>query len=167
MLLFQVNKEKQLIKKLDTYFKKFDQIIGKYNLEKIKTIGDAYMVVGGLKQEVTTTDYVAMALASIEMKEFVLNEALTASAFGEDPWEMRMGIHTGPLVAGVIGSRKFSYDVWGDTVNTASRLESSGEPGYVNISQTTYQLVKDKFNCSPRGKVKTKGKDEIEMYFVN
>jgi class 3 adenylate cyclase/HD superfamily phosphodiesterase/ActR/RegA family two-component response regulator len=143
----------QLIKKLDTYFTKFDQIIGKYDLEKIKTIGDAYMVVGGLKKEVTTTDYVAMALASLEMRDFVLNEEITAAAFGEDTWKMRMGIHTGPLVGGVIGRRKFSYDVWGDTVNIASRAEEQCEPGKLYATKEFAEQVKSFFEISPQGEI--------------
>lgn len=143
----------QLIKKLDTYFTKFDQIIGKYNLEKIKTIGDAYMVVGGLKKEVTTTDYVAMTLASLEMRDFVLNEEITAAAFGEDTWKMRMGIHTGPLVGGVIGRKKFSYDVWGDTVNIASRAEEQCVPGKLYATKEFADQIASYFITNHKGDI--------------
>ena len=101
------------------------------------------------------------------MQKFIIQNKKERQLKGLPFFELRLGIHTGPVIAGVVGTKKFAYDIWGDTVNTASRMESSGEVGKVNISETTYELVKDKFNCLPRGKIIAKGKGEIEMYFVN
>lgn len=124
----------QLIKRLDTYFKKFDVIIEKYQLEKIKTIGDAYMVVGGLNND-ATSDALKMALAAIEMRDYMITEEQTSLAFGETPWLMRMGIHAGSIVTGVIGSKKFAFDVWGDSVNVAARTEETCTPRSIYITE--------------------------------
>lgn len=157
---------KDLIEQLDYSFSLFDRIIDKYGLEKIKTIGDAYMCAGGVTRP--QPDHAVMATrAALEMRDAIRNLAVDGNRTAGAVWSERIGLHTGPLVAGVIGKKKFSFDVWGDTVNTASRMESSSDPGRVNISRTTYDLVKDYFDCEPRGKLEVKGKGPVEMYFVN
>ncbi len=155
----------ELVQELDKCFYYFDEVVERYNLEKIKTIGDAYMCAGGIP-EPNRTNSVDIVLAALEIQKFMSQMGEIKSGLGEPFWEIRLGIHTGPVVAGVVGKKKFAYDIWGDTVNTASRLESSGEPGRVNISETTYNLVKDFFVCTYRGKVHAKNKGEIAMYFV-
>lgn len=158
---------KELVEEIDTCFKYFDSVCGKYNVEKIKTIGDAYMAAGGLpvpyEGSVKNT-----ILAALEMSEFIKERKIQKENEGKIPFEMRLGIHTGPVVAGIVGIKKFAYDIWGDTVNTASRMESSGEPGHVNISQNTYEIMKDdsEFKFTSRGKIIAKGKGELEMFFV-
>lgn len=155
----------QLVSDLDYCFKKFDKIVEKYGLEKIKTIGDAYMCAGGLPKSKNGHVYDVIN-AAMEMQDFLMNWKLEKVARKEPYFEARLGIHTGPIIAGVVGLKKFAYDIWGDTVNVASRMESSGETGKVNISDTTYQLVKDRFNCEYRGKVPAKNVGDIDMYFV-
>jgi len=155
----------ELVAELNRCFFEFDKIIDKYNLEKIKTIGDAYMCAGGIPVA-NTSNPVEIVKAGLEIKQFMENLKKEREAKGQDYWELRIGIHTGPVVTGVVGKNKFAYDIWGDAVNTASRMESSGIPGKVNISGTTYELVKDHFVCSHRGKVQAKNKGEIDMYIV-
>jgi len=154
-----------LVEELDFLFSKFDTILPKYNVEKIKTIGDAYMCAGGLPTP-NKTNAVDVINVAFEMLEFLKKVKKEREKQNKPFFEARIGIHTGPLVAGIVGSKKFAYDIWGDTVNTASRMESSGAAGKINISGTTYELMKKKFKCTPRGKIKAKGKGEIEMYFV-
>lgn len=150
-----------LIDQLDTYFYHFDTVVEKYNIEKIKTIGDAYMCAGGIPSK-NRTNPIEVVLAAIEMQEYMkmLNES-------EEVWNVRFGMHTGSVIAGTIGHKKLSYDIWGDTVNTASRMESSGEAGKINISGQTYSLIKEYFDCDYRGKMPVKYKGDIDMYFVN
>ncbi len=155
----------EVIKELDYCFLAFDEIIEKYNLEKIKTIGDAYMCAGGLPIP-NTTNPVDAVRAGLEIQAFMQNFIAEKQAQGKDSWEIRLGIHTGEVIAGVVGKKKFAYDIWGDAVNTASRMESSGEVGRVNISEYTYNLIKDQFICEYRGKVYAKNKGDIDMYFV-
>ena len=155
-----------LIAELDRCFRLFDTIVEKYGLEKIKTIGDAYMCAGGLPTP-NETHPVDMVNAALEMQR-ELAALMAEKVVAQQPvFEMRIGIHTGPVVAGVVGSHKFAYDIWGDTVNTAARLEQGGAPGKVNISETTYHCVKEYFNCTFRGNLPAKNKGEIAMYFVD
>jgi len=154
-----------LVKELDEYFRAFDAIIVRHGLEKIKTIGDAYMCAGGLP-EPNTTHALDTVRAAIEMQQTIRVLAEKKSAAKQPFFEMRIGINTGPVVAGVVGSHKFAYDIWGDTVNTAARLEHGSEPGKINISETTWEQVRDTFNCTFRGKLPAKNKGEIAMYFV-
>ncbi len=155
----------ELVKEIDEYFKAFDNIISRHNIEKIKTIGDAYMCAGGLPSPNSThaTDVVAAAL---EIQQFMLNNAEKNRQQNKPVFEIRIGIHTGPVVAGIVGVKKFAYDIWGDTVNIASRMESSGQAGKVNISGPTYLEVKDHYQCSRRGQIEAKNKGLIDMYFV-
>ncbi len=155
----------QLVEELNQCFLEFDHIIDRNNLEKIKTIGDAYMCAGGIPVA-NTSNPVDVVRAGLEIKAYMDRMKAEREANGQDYWELRIGIHTGKVIAGVVGKNKFAYDIWGDAVNTASRMESSGEPGKVNISGDTYTLVKDHFNCVYRGKVKAKNKGDIDMYFV-
>jgi predicted ATPase/class 3 adenylate cyclase len=155
----------ELVSEIDYCFKEFDRIIQKYQIEKIKTIGDAYMAVGGLPVT-NETHSVDVIKAGLEIRDFIESHKMRMMAERKPIFEIRIGIHTGNVVAGIVGLKKFAYDIWGDTVNVAARMESSGEVGKVNISGTTYELVKDHFTCMHRGKVKAKNKGEIDMYFV-
>lgn len=150
---------------LDDYFKAFDEIITRHRLEKIKTIGDAYMCVGGLPNA-KIGNPVEVINAALEIQELIQKKKIAAEKNDEPYFEARIGIHSGPLVAGVVGSKKFAFDIWGDTVNIASRLETGGESGKVNISGATFQLIKDQFNCESRGSIPIKNIGEIDMYFV-
>ncbi len=156
----------ELISELSISFGRFDAIAKQHGLEKIKTIGDAYMAVGGIPKT-NLTHHVDCVLTAFALRDYMSELRAQREATGLPAWEIRIGINTGPLVAGVIGTEKFAYDVWGDTVNTASRLESSGTPGRVNISADTYEAVKGFFDCEYRGLVKAKSKGEIAMYFAN
>lgn len=152
----------KLVEELHSCFKAFDEIIGKYHIEKIKTIGDAYLAVSGLP---VPDDKHAenVANAAMEIREFMQRRR---QDLGENTFEVRIGIHSGPVVAGIVGVKKFAYDIWGDTVNTAARMEQNSEPGKINISQTTYELVQDKFVCTYRGELQAKNKGKLKMYFV-
>lgn len=154
-----------LIDELDKFFFHFDSVVEKHNIEKIKTIGDAYMCAGGIPHR-NRTNPLEVVLAALEMQEYMNNLKEEQTARGMKFWDIRIGIHTGTVVAGVVGQKKLSYDIWGDTVNTASRMESSGMPGKINISGVTYAYVKDFFICEYRGKMPVKYKGDLDMYFV-
>lgn len=157
----------ELVEEVNTCFEAFDSILDKYKIEKIKTIGDAYMAAGGLP--LPSKDFVKnTVLAAIEMQQFIHAHRAEKEEKGQSAFNMRAGIHTGPVVAGIVGVKKFQYDIWGDTVNTASRMESAGEAGKVNISNATYEILKDDsdFVFESRGKIIAKGKGEMEMWFV-
>lgn len=155
----------ELVEEIDICFKEFDKIIGAYGIEKIKTIGDSYMCAGGLPVA-NNTHALDVVSASLEIQKFIQKRVEERRLENKETFQIRIGIHTGPVVAGIVGLKKFAYDIWGDAVNTASRIESAGEVGKVNISETTYLLVKDKFKCIHRGKIQARGKGEIDMYFV-
>ncbi|MCW5921195.1 MAG: hypothetical protein KIS77_02550 [Saprospiraceae bacterium] len=157
-----------LVSELDTAFKAFDDIIARYGLEKIKTIGDAYMCAGGLnpngnKESSQTRDMVS---AAREMQHWLTAWNAERDAKGLPRFDARIGIHRGPVVAGVVGSKKFAFDIWGDTVNIAARVEQAGEGGKINISGEAYEIVKTFAPCHYRGKISAKNKGEIDMYFV-
>lgn len=151
-----------LINRLSRCFLQFDHIVEKYNIEKIKTIGDAYMAAGGIPDE-SQTHPIEIILAGMEMQHYMHRMGNTHSG---KVWDIRIGVDTGPVVAGVIGRNKLSYDIWGSTVNTASRMEALSEPGKINISGNTHALVKDFFICHHRGKMPVKHSGELDMYFV-
>jgi len=155
----------RLVAEIHHYFSAFDEIISKYNIEKIKTIGDSYMCAGGLPEE-NSSNSADVILAALEIQEFMMKKRNESEINGEPFFECRLGIHTGHVIAGIVGIKKFAYDIWGDTVNVASRMERNGEVGKVNISGTTYELIRDDFNCTYRGKISAKNKGEIDMYFV-
>ena len=155
----------ELVKTVDFYFSKFDSIMEVYGLEKIKTIGDAYMCAGGLKGNEKDAAH-QMILAAKEIIAFVENTKNNSLAH-ELTFDIRIGINSGPLVAGVVGSKKFAYDIWGDTVNVASRMESMSQPGKINISEGTYTLIKDSWPCEFRGEIEVKNRGLLTMYFVN
>jgi adenylate cyclase len=148
---------------LHTCFKAFDEITGKYNIEKIKTVGDAYLAVAGLP----TADpkHAENTVKAAEEINQYMAERL-GKLGRERTFEIRIGVHSGSVVAGIVGIKKFAYDVWGDTVNTAARMEQNCEAGKKNISEATYQLVKDKISCAYRGEIDAKGKGQLKMYYV-
>ncbi len=162
----QVLSPAEVVTALEFYFTAYDGIIQKYNIEKIKTMGDAYMCAGGIPKP-NKTNPIDLTLAAIEMQHFMkdYNQSKERDA-NIPPWELRLGINTGPLIAGVIGKSKFVYDIWGDTVNTAARMETTGVVNEINVSGDTYHYIKDLFVCEPRGKINAKGKGEVEMFFV-
>jgi class 3 adenylate cyclase len=151
----------QVVGVLDDLFSHFDDLAERYGLEKIKTIGDAYMVAAGVPSP--RPDHArAMALMALDM----LDAMRPAGAMGHVGMELRIGINSGPVVAGVIGRKRFLYDLWGDAVNTASRMESHGTPGRIQITEATYELLKDEFRCEPRGRVTIMGKGDMETWYL-
>lgn len=156
-----MNPEK-LVDELDRYFIYFDELVDKYNVEKIKTIGDAYMCAGGVPDN-DSANPIEVVLVGLEMIAYVSERRASKEGF----WNIRVGINTGPVISGHLGNIKKVFDIWGDTVNTASRMESGGEPGRVNVSESTYQRIRDFFDCEYRGKMPVKYKGEVDMYFVN
>lgn len=155
----------ELVEDLDECFKGFDEIIQKAGVEKIKTIGDAYMCAAGLPEE-DEGHASKLVNVALEMQKFLDRWNIRRHALGKPKFEARIGIHTGPIVAGVVGSKKFAYDIWGDTVNVAARMESAGEANRVNVSSSTYLHIKDQFLCRHRGRIPAKNIGEIDMYFV-
>ncbi|HFB99644.1 MAG TPA: hypothetical protein ENJ53_02455 [Phaeodactylibacter sp.] len=154
----------QLVRELDYCFRGFDFIISQYGIEKIKTIGDAYMCASGLTNKRTMP--VNIIKAALEMQEFMEDYKKEREQKGLPYFEARIGIHTGPVVAGVVGVKKFAYEIWGDTVNIAARMEANAKVGKVNISEETYRQVKYNFDCEYRGKIEAKNKGFVDMYFV-
>jgi class 3 adenylate cyclase/FixJ family two-component response regulator len=156
----------KLLNQLDEVFGAFDNIIEKYDLEKIKTIGDAYMCACGLPQA-DPDNAVKAVKAAFDMQHFIKEFGLASKVQNLPVFEIRIGIHTGPLVAGVVGFRKFAYDIWGDGVNIASEMERHSEAGKVNISAATYERIRHLFKCTHRGKIEIKGNRKVDMYFVD
>lgn len=155
----------RLIEIVDYYFSAFDEIIDKYGLEKIKTIGDRYMATAGLHSS-GDEDAHNLVFAAFDMLEFV-EKAKEDQQFNDTHFDVRIGINTGSVVAGVVGTKKFAYDIWGDAVNIASRMESSSVPGRINISENTFKLIRDRFICKYRGEIEVKNRGILKMYFVN
>ncbi len=156
----------ELIQELDSCFIQFDKIIERHRLEKLKTIGDSYMCAGGIPQA-NSTHMIDCCLAGLEIQAFMNQMKIEKQEKKIPYWELRLGIHTGPVMAGVVGVKKFAYDIWGDTVNTASRMESSGTAGRINISFATYEFVKHLFECEYRGEIDAKNKGKVKMYYLN
>jgi class 3 adenylate cyclase len=147
-----------LVAEIHRNFTAFDEIMERNGLEKIKTIGDAYMAVCGLPN-VDPDHAIKTIQAAIEIRDWMVKNS--------GRFQIRMGVHSGPVVAGIVGVKKYAFDIWGDTVNTAARMEQNSEAGKINISGTTYELIKNKFDCEYRGMIRAKNKGEIDMYFVN
>ena len=157
----------RLLKKLDYYFTQFDAIMERYKLEKIKTIGDAYMALAGVTED-NPDPAIRACLAAIEIRNFMLNEQNVAKAFKKDYWEIRIGIHQGPLVAGIIGDSKKSFDVWGDTVNIAARAEQGASPGLIEVSKNIFQDVQSFFELTSKGNIDIKKRGgQIEMFTLD
>lgn len=159
-------KPQDLVARLDRFFIKFDEITEKFDVEKIKTVGDAYLCAGGLPIR-NKSNPIDTVLAALHIQKIVREERELMIAEGREPWQLRIGIHTGELIAGVVGIKRFAYDIWGDTVNIASRLETACETGMINISGDTYEAVAEFFECEYRGRIPAKNKGEIEMYYVH
>lgn len=156
----------RLVNKLDVLFRKFDEIIESNNLEKIKTIGDAYMCAGGIPTE-NSTNPIDACTAAIQIQDYMSRIKFDAIANHEDYWEIRLGINTGPVTAGIIGNLRLAYDVWGSTVNLAQRMEMLGEPGKVTITEATFNYIEPYFECEFKGRVQSKAKTMVDMYVVN
>lgn len=154
---------RQLVEELDQYFSLFDKVVGTYGVEKIKTIGDAFMAAGGIPDP-TRTNTSEVVRSAIEIRDQTIELNNERAKKGKRTFDIRIGIHSGPVVAGLIGKRKYSYDVWGDTVNTASRIESKADPMKVTISKSTYDLIRHDYTCKSKGMVEIKGKGELEVF---
>jgi class 3 adenylate cyclase len=154
-----------LVAEIHDCFSAFDRIIQKYKIEKIKTIGDAYLCASGLPVP-NYTHAEDIVRAAIEIRDFMVRRKTEKAARGEISFDIRIGIHTGPVVAGIVGVKKYAYDIWGDTVNLAARMEQKSDTGKINISETTYEMVKERFDCTYRGKIEAKNKGMVNMYFV-
>jgi adenylate cyclase len=156
----------ELVFELNECFSGFDRITMAHGVEKLKTIGDGYLCVAGVPES-RPDSLVSLARAALEIRDLIAGRRREKMAGGSRYWDVRIGIHCGPLVAGVVGLHKFAYDVWGDTVNLASRLESSGAPGRVNISDEFRAHLPGDAACEPRGLIAIKGKSEIKMFFLD
>jgi class 3 adenylate cyclase len=156
----------QLVQEIDEFFTAFDLIMEKNGIEKIKTIGDAYMAASGLPA-INDTHALDMVNAAVDIIEYMEVQKQIRISEGRPVFDIRIGIHTGPVVAGIVGHKKFAYDIWGDAVNLASRMESSGEAGQINISQCTYDRISSNYSCIFRGEIEAKNKGKVGMYFVN
>ena len=152
-----------LVQEINVCFRAFDEICETHKIEKIKTIGDAFMAVGGLPVPNSTHAEDVMK-AALKMRDFVAQRNTAGNGAGLG---LRIGIHSGPVVAGVVGSKKFQYDIWGDTVNVAARMEAAGKPGKINISRSTRDLIAERFHCVSRGKIAVKGKGPVQMYLAD
>ena len=150
----------ELVELLNEVFSYFDMLVEKYRLEKIKTIGDCYMVAAGIPQPRPDHAHI-LTQVGLEVREHFVRHRFRGKQFA-----FRIGINSGPVVAGVIGHMKFAYDLWGDAVNTASRMESHGIGGEIQITQSTYELIKNDFVCEPRGMIYVKGKGEMEVWHI-
>jgi len=155
-----------IVTELDRFFRAFDRITDTYGVEKIKTIGDAYMCASGVPNPTPThaLDAVLMALEMLDVVDTINRQRVSE---GHPAWPIRIGLHSGPLIAGVVGEKKFAYDVWGDTVNLASRMESNGAPGRVNVTGAVVALVEPYVICEPRGLITVKGKGDIASWFID
>lgn len=165
-IITQYNDIEEFLRVLGAYFESFDEIVAQHYIEKIKTVGDSYMCVGGLPL-VNRSHAFDIVLAALQFQNIVKTKEREAQKNGTPIWAIRIGIHTGSAIAGVIGKNKFAYDVWGETVNMASRMETSGEAGRINISEATYNYIKDYFSCVVRGKIHAKNFGDVNMYFVD
>jgi adenylate cyclase len=155
-----------LVQQLHQHFTRFDEIVERHRLETLKTIGDAYFCAGGLP-EPNRTHAVDACLAALEMQSYLAAWNRQREKLRMPPWKVRIGIHTGPAIAGLVGKRRFTYDIWGDSVNVAQRLEAAADPGRINISASTYHYVNKLFDIEPRGAVEAKNKPALEMFYVN
>jgi class 3 adenylate cyclase len=164
--LAEASEPRTLVNDLNQYFSAFDEIMERHNMEKLKTIGDSYMCAGGLPEE-NRTHPVDACRAAIEIRDFMARVNSQREKMRLPAWELRIGLHTGPVMAGVVGKKKFTYDIWGDAVNIASRMESTGEPGRIALSESTYHHVKDQFECEHRGPIEIKNRGVMEAYFLN
>jgi class 3 adenylate cyclase len=164
--LAEASEPRTLVNDLNQYFSAFDEIIERHNLEKLKTIGDAYMCAGGLPEE-NRTHPIDACRAALEIQEFMTRANSQREKMRLPPWDLRIGLHTGPVMAGVVGKKKFTYDIWGDAVNVAARMESNGEAGRIALSESTYHRVKDQFECEHRGPIEAKNKGVLDTYFLN
>jgi adenylate cyclase len=164
--LAEASEPRTLVNDLNQFFCAFDEIIEHHNLEKLKTIGDAYMCAGGLPDE-NRTHPIDVCRAALEIQEYMAHVNLQREKMRLSPWELRIGIHTGPVMAGVVGKKKFTYDIWGDAVNVAARIESNGEAGRIALSESTYHHVKDQFECEHRGQIEAKNKGLLDTYVLN
>ncbi len=165
-LLAESMEPAQLVDTLDQYFSVFDEIVRRHGLEKVRTIGDAYMCAGGLP-EPNRRHPVDACLTALEIQYRVLRMNQGRQRLRLPPWEMRIGLHSGPAVAGVVGRHKFTYDIWGNSVNVASRMEEESAPGRINLSESTYLKVQRFFECTPRGPVEAKNKGPLPMFFLD
>ena len=156
----------ELVTAIDEYFTEFDKIIDRHEVEKIKTVGDAYLCAGGLPVS-NTKNPVQVVEAAFDFLKTANKLSEKREAEGKFYFSLRIGIHSGPVVAGVVGSKKFEYDIWGDAVNTAARMQQNSGENKINISGTTYELIKHRYNCTPRGRIETKNKGLVDMYFVD